>query len=149
METDILLKSIHIQTDKECVICYENKVTGFHCTNCFWQHCIDCHAKWIKQSKTCPQCRIELNIDSDEESEDEEEEEEETPFCKKAMYLILIHMIFGFIILYIFFFLVLAGDATIECENDGWCFLTNVMMFIFIVVCSVQFFVKVVMSYQY
>ena len=145
METDILLKSIHIQTD-ECAICCENKPAGFQCKICSWEHCIDCHKLWLKESKSCPQCRIELNIDSDEESEDEEEE---LPVCKKAMYLLLIHIMFGFIVLYIFFILVLAGDATIDCENDGWCFLTNLLMFIFIVVCSVQFFVKVIMSYRY
>ena len=146
METDILLKSIHVQTDKECVICYENKVPGFHCTNCFWQHCIDCHAKWIKQSKTCPQCRIELYIDSSDDEEEEEEEEETC--CSKALYLLLFHFIFGVGIMCIIFMLLIASDSTNGCEDDLWCFCANLLMFVFVVTCGVNTFVKLVVYFQ-
>lgn len=148
METDILLKSIHVYSD-ECSICYENKPFGFHCEICSWEHCKDCHKLWLKESKSCPQCRVQLDIDSDEEAEESEEEEsEEMSFCTKAMYLLMLHGIFALMILYIFFILVMAGDATIDCEDDIWCFFINLLMFIFVVACSVQSFVKLVVYYQ-
>ncbi len=142
METDILLKSIHVQTD-ECLICYESHPPGFECTNCMWQHCKECHKKWIKESKTCPQCRMELVVDSD----DEEEETEETS-CTKAIFIACLHALFGCMLMYIICILLLAGDATLDCSNDFWCFFTNLLMFLFVVSCSVQLFVKLVIYYR-
>lgn len=144
METDILLKSIYVQTD-ECLICYESNAPGFQCVNCFWQHCEDCHKNWLKQSKTCPQCRMELEADSDDEAG---EEEVETSCCTKALFIACLHALFALMVMYVIFLLIIAGDATLDCNDDMWCFLTNLMMFLFIVSCSVQLFVKLVIHYR-
>lgn len=146
METDILLKSIQVQSD-ECSICYENKQVGFRCDTCAWEHCIDCHKKWLKEGKNCPQCRKELIVSSDDDMEDEEEEEE-ISFCTKAMYLLLLHGVFAFMLVYIFFILIMAGDMTLYCEDDVWCFLSNLLMFVFVVTCCVQTFVKLATHYR-
>ena len=143
METDILLKSIHVQTH-ECLICYESNAIGFQCINCMWQHCDECHKNWTKQSKTCPQCRMVLDIDSN----DEEQEKEETNCCKKLFFIACLYAMFVFLLLYVICIILLAGDATLDCSNDLWCFFTNLLMFLFLVACSVQVFVKLVIYYQ-
>lgn len=128
----------------ECFICYESNAIGFQCTSCMWQHCDECHKNWTKQSQTCPQCRMELSIDSN----DEEQEKEETNCCRKAFFIACIYAMFALLLLYVICILLLTGDATLDCSSDLWCFFTNLLMFLFIVACSVQVFVKLVIYYQ-
>ena len=88
METDILLDSIQVKKN-ECLICYEVKDAGFFCEYCAWEHCDDCHASWLKQSQTCPQCRAELDVELGEEEDDEDDYR-----CTHAFVIVLLHVFF-------------------------------------------------------
>ena len=141
METDILLDSIQVKSD-ECLICYEVKDAGFFCEYCAWQHCEDCHASWLKQSKTCPQCRAELDV------EDEDDEEEDDDYrCTKAFVVVLLHVFFFVLLFYVVFVLIVTEQVSINCDDDFLCILNTLMLFLLVLSCAAQTIAKVV-SYR-
>ena len=114
MESDILLEedSLKIDVKDECVICYEICKVKIQCDNCKWQSCDACHTKWLKNSKTCPQCRMEYDIDEDEE------EDVTDSHLKNAIKVIVISMYLA-VSLYFCTFAIVANHEITDCDYSN------------------------------
>ncbi len=137
METDILLDSIQVKKN-ECLICYEVKDAGFFCEYCAWEHCDDCHALWLKQSQTCPQCRAELDVELGEEEDDEDDYR-----CTHAFVIVLLHVFFFLLLFYVVFVLLVTEQVSLDCDDDVMCLLNTLVLFLLLVSCAVHTIAKV------
>ena len=58
-----VLQSQH-RTNEICNICYNALTEKMICTPCKHTYCTECFFKWMKESRTCPNCREILAIDN-------------------------------------------------------------------------------------